>query len=164
MKIFTQDPHAPGQAFLGLALWLALCFGAAAFGARFSPGEWYATLAKPAWTPPDWLFGPVWTLLYILMAVAAWLVWRRYGLSGARAALALFVAQLILNALWSWVFFGLQRPGLAFLELTVLWLAVAATTGAFWRLEPWAGRLLVPYLAWVTFAGLLNFALWRLNA
>jgi tryptophan-rich sensory protein len=129
----------------------------------FRPGEWYKNLAKPWWTPPDWLFGPVWTLLYLFMGVAAWLVWRRGGFQEARGALALFLVQLLLNALWSWVFFGLQQPGWAFLELSLLWLAIAATLAAFWRLVPAAGWLLAPYLAWVSFAGVLNFALWHLN-
>lgn len=164
MRSLTKTLHNPRQPVLGLAFWLVLCFGAAAMGARFNPGEWYAALAKPAWTPPDCLFGPVWTVLYTLMAVAAWLVWRRYGFAGAPVALALFGVQLALNALWSWIFFGLQRPGLAFLELEALWLAIAATTWAFWRLSPTAGWLLVPYLLWVTFAGLLNYAICRLNA
>jgi len=162
-------PVPPGESpgrltdILGLMVWLALCFGAAAFGSRFTPGEWYARLAKPAWTPPDWVFGPVWTLLYLSMAVAAWLVWRRHGLAGAAPALGLFLGQLLLNALWSWIFFGLKAPGWAFLELVALCLAVAATTVAFARLRPAAGLLLVPHLLWVSFAAALNFALWRLN-
>ncbi len=158
------EPNRPtGLSWLGLAGWLTLCFGAAGLGTMFRPGEWYKNLAKPWWTPPDWLFGPVWTLLYLFMGVAAWLVWRRGGFQEARGALALFLVQLLLNALWSWVFFGLQQPGWAFLELSLLWLAIAATLAAFWRLVPAAGWLLAPYLAWVSFAGVLNFALWHLN-
>ncbi len=146
---------------VGLVGWLALCFGAAAVGARFRPGPWYAALRKPAWNPPDWIFAPVWTLLYLLMAIAAWLVWRQAGVA---PRLGLFLLQLALNAAWAWLFFGLQRPGLALAELAVLWLAVAATAVAFWSVLPLAGWLLVPYLAWVTFAGALNASLWRRNA
>ena len=104
------------QSVLGLAGWLLLTFAAAAIGALFVPGEWYASLVKPAWNPPNWIFGPVWTVLYILMAVAAWLVWKRYGLARATVPLLLFVIQLVLNAGWSWLFFGLRRPDLAFID------------------------------------------------
>lgn len=149
---------------VGLAAWAALCFGAAAVGARFTPGEWYAGLAKPAWTPPDWVFGPVWTLLYLFLALAAWQVWRRHGFSGAGGALGLFLVQLFFNALWSWIFFGLKQPGWALADLSALWLTALAATLAFWRLEPVAGWLMVPYMAWLSFAGALNFALWRLNS
>jgi tryptophan-rich sensory protein len=125
--------------------------------------SWYPSLVKPAWTPPSWLFGPVWTVLYILMGIAAWRVWLHAGEPLARQALAIFVVQLVLNAAWSLLFFGLRAPGLAMAELVLLWLAVAATLGAFWRIEPLAGALLIPYLAWVTFAGGLNHAIWWLN-
>ena len=144
----------------GLAGWLALCFGAAAAGARCKPGPWYAALQKPAWNPPAWIFAPVWTILYALMAVAAWMVWRQAGLVPEHG---LFVAQLALNAAWTWLFFGLRRPGLALAEIAALWLAIVATVVAFWSVLPLAGLLLVPYLAWVTFAGALNAALWRRN-
>ena len=153
---------APGvvDGAAGLAGWLVLCFGAAAVGARFRPGAWYAGLHKPAWNPPNRLFAPVWTLLYAVMAVAAWLVWRDVGLS---REVALFVVQLALNAAWTWLFFGLKRPGLAFADIVALWLAILATLVAFWSVRPLAALLLVPYLAWVTFAAALNGALWRLN-
>jgi tryptophan-rich sensory protein len=128
------------------------------------PGAWYASLAKPAWNPPDAIFAPMWTALYVLMAVAAWLVWRRAGFAGAGTALALFVIQLVLNALWSYLFFGLNRPDIAFLEIVILWLAILLVLVLFWR-EDWrAGALMIPYLVWVGFASCLNFALWRLNA
>ena len=152
--------------WLGLALFLAASFAAAGVGSLFTtpaiPG-WYESLRKPAWTPPDWLFGPVWTLLYIAMGTAAWLVWRRRGFSGARLALSLFFAQLVLNGLWSILFFGMMRPGLALVEIAFLWTAVFATMAAFWQVSRAAGWLFVPYLWWVTFAMFLNYAIWRDN-
>jgi len=122
--------------------------------------EWYPTIAKPVWTPPSWLFGPVWTALYAMMAVAAWLVWRRVSWSGA---LLWWAAQLALNATWSPVFFGMHQIGWALVIIALLWLAIVGTTVAFWRVNPVAGWLFVPYLAWVSFATALNFALWRMN-
>jgi len=149
---------------LALVLWILLCFGAAALGALFPPGSWYADLAKPAWNPPNAWFGPVWTALYLMMGVAAWLVWRRKGWRGARVALSLFLVQLVCNALWSWLFFGLHAPLAALVDIVVLWLAILATALAFVRHSRPAALLLLPYLAWVGFATALNFALWRLNA
>jgi translocator protein len=146
--------------FLALLASVALAFAAALIGSRFPPGDWYASLQKPAWNPPSWLFGPVWTALYLGMAVAAWRVWR---VGRAGPALALHVLQLALNAAWSWLFFGLHRPDLAFAEILVLWAAILATTVAFFRKDSLAGWLLVPYLAWVGFAAFLNFTLWRLQ-
>ena len=127
------------------------------------PGEWYASLKKPSWNPPPWIFAPVWSTLYAMMAVAAWLVWKRGGFSTQRRPLALFLAQLALNALWTPLFFGLHRPGLAFVEILLLWLAIAATLLAFRPVNRAAAWLLAPYLAWVSFAAALNFSLWRLN-
>lgn len=147
----------------GLAVWLFIVFLAAWSGARFTPGEWYAQLEKPAWTPPGVVFGPVWTLLYILMAVSAWLVWARFGVTGARAALAVFLLQLALNAAWSWLFFNRHAIGLALGDLVVLWAAILATMALFWTKRPLAAVLLTPYLLWVTYAGFLNLAIWRLN-
>jgi translocator protein len=149
---------------LGLIAWLLLVALAAWFGSQFAPGAWYQALEKPAWTPPSWLFGPVWTVLYAMMGVAAWMVWRERGFSGAPTALGLFLLQLVLNAAWSWLFFGLQRPDLAAAEILILWAAIAATIVASWRVRPLAGWLLVPYLLWVSFAAALNVAIWRLNA
>lgn len=148
---------------LGLAGWLLLSFAAAAIGSRFMPGAWYASLAKPAWNPPAAVFAPVWTALYTMMGVAAWLVWRRAGFAGASVALGLFVFQLALNALWSYLFFGAHRPDLAFYEIVVLWLAILGVMLLFWRVDWRAGALLAPYLLWVGFASFLNFTLWRLN-
>ena len=148
---------------LALVAFLALCFGAAWIGSQFEPGAWYQGLQKPSWNPPAWVFAPVWSLLYLMMAVAGWLVWRERGRKAVRLALALFVLQLALNAAWSWLFFGLNRPDLAFVEIVVLWLAILATAARFWRVRRAAGALLLPYLAWVGFAGVLNWVLWRLN-
>jgi len=160
------DSKSEGRAVrsaLALVGWLALSFTAAAVGGFFLPGEWYGRLQKPAWNPPGWIFGPVWTALYTIMAVAAWLVWKRGGFLGQRLALSLFLLQLLFNALWSPLFFGLKHPALAFVDIVLLWLALLGTVMAFWKARPLAGALLVPYLAWVTFASALNFTLWRLN-
>jgi benzodiazapine receptor len=149
---------------LGLLGWLLLCFAAAAVGGLFPPGEWYAQLAKPAWNPPSWIFGPVWTALYAMMAVAAWLVWREDGFRARARPLGLFLLQLTLNAAWSPLFFGLKSPALAFVVIVLLWRAILATLQAFWRANRISGALLLPYLGWVTFAAVLNFTLWRLNS
>ena len=148
---------------LALAGWLLLCFAAASPGAVFMPGEWYAALNKPAWNPPGWVFGPVWSALYTMMAVAAWLVWRQAGFTAARGPLLAFLAQLALNAAWTPLFFGLHWPGVAFAEIILLWSAIAWTIAAFWRVHRAAAWLLAPYLAWVSFAAVLNATLWRLN-
>lgn len=152
------------QSAFALAGWAALCFSAASLGAVFMPGEWYATLKKPSWNPPGWIFGPVWSALYTMMAVAAWLVWKRGGFAAQRRPLTLFLVQLALNAAWTPLFFGLHRPGLAFAEIGLLWLAIAATLAAFRPVSRAGAWLLAPYLAWVSFAAALNFAVWRLNA
>ncbi len=135
-------------------------------GAATAPAipSWYQGLTKPAWNPPNWVFGPVWTLLYILMGVAAWLVWRRgWGNPQVQVALAIFGVQLLLNLFWSLIFFGLRSPGWAVLEIVVLWGFILATAIQFYRLESVAGLLLIPYQLWVTFAAALNAAVWQLN-
>ena len=142
---------------------MAICFVAPALGIFAMPGEWYASLRKPSWNPPGWIFGPVWTALYAMMAVAAWLVWRRGGFAAQRRALTMFLVQLALNAAWTPLFFGLHWPGVAFAEIVLLWLAIGATLFAFRPVSRVAAWLLVPYLAWVSFAAVLNFELWRLN-
>ncbi len=159
----TKTPRTGPAAWLGLAFWLGLCFTAAWVGSRFPPGAWYERLLKPALNPPAWVFGPAWTLLYLMMGVAAWLVWQRRGIAGAPWSLGLFLLQLGLNTLWSYLFFGLQQPGLAFLDIIALWLAILATLLAFWRHYRPAGQLLLPYLLWVSFAAYLNLQFWRLN-
>lgn len=148
----------------GLIGWVLISFAAGAIGSQYTPGSWYAALAKPVWTPPGAVFAPVWTMLYLMMGVAAWLVWRRRGVAGAGAALAAFLAQLILNALWSYLFFGLHRIGLAMIDIAALWALILVIAVLFWREDRRAGALMVPYLAWVGFAACLNFAIWRLNA
>lgn len=153
--------------WIALAGFVGVCLGVGGLGALATTPEitgWYQAIAKPSWTPPDFVFGPVWTALYVLMGIAAWLVWRTSGFLAARTALILFGVQLILNGGWSWLFFGLHQPGWAFIELVFLWIAIAATTGAFFGHHRTAGWLLTPYLAWVSFAGVLNFAIWALNA
>ncbi len=146
-----------------LAGWLVLCFSAASLGAFFMPGEWYTMLKKPSWNPPAWIFGPVWSSLYTMMAVAAWLVWKRGGFAAQRRPLRLFLVQLALNGAWSPLFFGLHWPGVAFAEILLLWLAIVTTLTAFRPVSRVAAWLLAPYLAWVTFAAVLNFMLYRLN-
>ena len=144
-----------------------LCFASAGLGAAAtstSVGGWYQTLAKPSWNPPDWLFGPVWSALFFMMAVSAWLVWRNHGWRAARPALNWFGIQLALNVTWSFLFFGLHRPGLAFAEIIALWLAIVATCLAFQGKSVTAAWLLTPYLTWTSFAAILNFAIWRLNS
>lgn len=146
---------------VGLTISLLVSAAAAAIGglATQRAPEFYAGLSRPPWAPPASVFGPVWTLLYTLMAVAAWLVWKEKGLWSARVPLGLFALQLSLNALWSWLFFAWQRGLLAEIEIAVLLLMIALTLVAFWRVRPFAGALLLPYLAWVTYAAALTFAL-----
>ena len=158
--------HERVNQWLMLVGFVAVCFAAAGFGGYFtaqSVGGWYQTLRRPDWNPPDWLFGPVWTVLYVMMGVAAWLVLRKVGLTGAGWALVVFGVQLVLNALWSLFFFGLRNPLAGVVEITLLWCAIWATVVLFWRITPLASLLLWPYLAWVTFAMILNAAIWRLN-
>lgn len=153
------------QQALGLAGWLAATFVAGGAGAIASAGapSFYSELSLPPWAPPAWLFGPVWSVLYVLMGLAAWLVWRKHGFRGASTALRLFVVQLFANALWTWIFFVWRHGALSLAEIVALWLLIASTIAAFWRLHKPAALLLVPYLAWVSFATALTFLLWRLN-
>lgn len=150
---------------LGLIGWLVVCFAASAAGAvaSINAQSFYGQLAQPAWAPPAWLFGPVWTVLYAMMAIAAWMIWRSGGFATHRIALSLFVVQLALNALWTWIFFNWQQGALAFAEILLLWVLILVTLLSFWRIQPLAGALLIPYLAWVGFASVLNFTLWQLN-
>lgn len=150
---------------LGLLGWLVASLAAGGIGAiaSASAAGFYNELLRPQWAPPGWLFGPVWSALYVLMGIAAWLVWRAHGFRGASTALLLFAAQLLVNALWTWIFFVWHQGALSLAEIIVLWLLIASTIMAFWRLQRLAALLLVPYLAWVSFAAALTLSLWRLN-
>lgn len=154
----------------GLLGWLLLCFMTSAIGglASISAGSFYGELVRPTWSPPGWLFGPVWTVLYLCMAIAAWLVWRSRSTEPATvpsksAALWLFVTQLAVNGLWSWLFFVWRLGGAAFADIVLMWLLIAGTIFVFWRFSRAAALLLVPYWLWVTFAAALNWTLWQTN-
>jgi translocator protein len=155
----------PTKPITGLIAWLSVSFLAALIGgaASIHAGSFYMQIVRPAWAPPPDVFGPVWTVLYALMGVAAWLVWRVGGFRAARTALILFLAQLAANALWSWLFFGWHAGALAFADIILLWVLIVATLVAFWRVRPSAGTLLIPYLLWVSFASALNYSVWQLN-
>lgn len=158
------SPSKPKQV-MGLIGWLAISFIAAGIGAvaSINAGAFYGQLAQPGWAPPAWVFGPAWTLLYTLMGIAAWLVWREGGFRANRTALTLFLVQLAVNALWSWLFFAWHLGAVAFADILLLWALIIATLLAFWRVSRLAGVLLIPYLLWVSFAAVLNFSVWQLN-
>jgi len=150
---------------LGLIVFLVLCLAVSGLGGAItstSVGTWYQALEKPTFNPPDWVFAPVWTTLYVLMALAGWRVWRMKSEAGRRA-LAVFALQLGLNLAWSFLFFGFQQIGLALIEVAALLFAILLTTVLFWRIERLAGILFLPYLIWVGYATLLNASLWLLN-
>ena len=150
---------------ISLAGWLALSFGAGAVGsvATVQAQAFYGQLAQPAWAPPGWVFGPVWTVLYALMGISAWLVWKAGGFRANGAALGLFLGQLVLNALWSWLFFAWRLGGWSFMNILALLGVISLVFTVFWRIQRLAGILLIPYLLWVAFASALNFAIWQLN-
>jgi len=160
-----MKPLSRGKQVAGLVGWFAIVSLAAALGvaASLDAGSFYRTLALPPWAPPAGLFGPAWTTLYILMSISAWLVWRTGGFRGAPLALALFLAQLIPNALWSWLFFAWHQGGPALANIMLLWILLAATLVTFLKTKPVAALLLVPYLLWITFAAWLNYSVWHLN-
>jgi tryptophan-rich sensory protein len=148
-------------------LFLAICFATAAIGSLFAGsewGEWYRQIEKPVFTPPGWVFGPVWTFLYLAMGIAAWIVWRKRHERPVTLPLSVFAVQLALNGLWTPLFFGMRNPGIAFLDIVALWLAIAATIWWFSSVSKQAAYLLVPYLVWVSFALILNLEIWRLNS
>jgi tryptophan-rich sensory protein len=159
-----STPSKPKQ-IIGLLVWLAISFVASGIGAVASmrAAPFYGQLIQPSWAPPPSVFGPVWTILYALMGIAAWLVWRADSFRATRAALSLFLLQLAVNALWTWLFFAWSQGALAFADIVLLWVLVVATAVSFWRISPLAGALLIPYLLWVSFAAALNFSLWQLN-
>jgi len=150
---------------VGLIAWLVLSYSASAVGAIASiqAKSFYGQLVQPSWAPPGWLFGPVWTVLYGLMAIAAWMVWRSGGFRANRIALSLFFVQLSLNGIWSWLFFAWHYGAFSFADIVLLWIVILATIIYFWRVKPIAGVLLIPYLIWVSFATALNYAMWQLN-
>jgi len=168
--IAGHKPEPPaltgGPAVLALLACLCICYGTAGLGTFLSFDgitAWYPALDKPAWTPPSWLFGPIWTVLYMLMGIAAWRVWRRDGMREARLALGVFAIHLVFNAAWSGIFFGLRNPGLAFVEIIGLWLLIVLSTLLFYARDRWAAGLMLPYLGWVSFAMALNGAIAWLN-
>lgn len=150
---------------LGLIGWLLASFVTGGIGgfASIKAADFYGQLVQPSWAPPAWLFGPVWSILFALMGISAWLIWRDHGFRGAGPALKLYGAQLVANALWTWLFFAWHQGAIALAEIAVLWVLIAATIFMFWRLHRVAALLLTPYFAWVGFAGALNLALLRLN-
>lgn len=155
-----------GRSLLVLGAFVALCIAISAVGGWVtaqSVGSWYRELARPAFSPPDWVFAPVWTTLYLMIAVAGWRVWRVRGLTGAPAAMSAYAVQLALNLAWSFIFFGAREIGLAFAAIVVLLAAICINAALFHRIDRVAGWLLAPYAAWVAFASILNLALWRLN-
>lgn len=166
----TSKPVAGGMLRRGLQLaaLIILCQGVGVAGALVTAGSvdsWYAELQKPFFNPPNWIFGPMWTLLYLMMALACWLILQPHAEPRLRrTALFLFALQLFVNGLWSPVFFGLRNPGLAFAHILILWFAIAVTYRLFLKISRPAGLLLLPYWAWVSFAALLNFEIWRLNS
>jgi tryptophan-rich sensory protein len=154
------------ESWLSLLPFVVVCLAVAGIGALFTNSSvktWYPQLHRPEWTPPNWIFGPVWTTLYLMMAFSAWLVWRGSNWSAARFALLLFAIQLVLNMLWSAMFFGMRRIGPAFAEILLLWMMIIATTVAFYSLSLLAAWLLIPYVAWVGLASYLNFRIWQMN-
>lgn len=154
------------QNLVALLGFLALCWSVEAISAVVtaqSVGTWYPDIAKPAWTPPNWVFAPVWTALYTMMAIAAWLVWMERSRIAIKGPMVLFGLQLALNSLWSFLFFGMQQIGWAGVEIALLWVAIAACLAMFWQAKPLAGALLIPYLLWVTYATALNWAIWWIN-
>jgi len=160
-----QAQNSRRRHLLGLLGWLLVAFAGAAIGAIGSSNasSFYGQLMRPGWAPPGGLFAPVWTVLYFLMGLAAWLVWRSGGFREDRRALALFLVQLAANALWSWIFFDWHQGGAALAEILILWCLIIATIASFRRLNVLAAWLLLPYLLWVTFATALTFSVWRLN-
>ncbi|WP_291294996.1 TspO/MBR family protein [Elioraea sp.] len=148
---------------LMLAGFALACFIVATTAAVFRPGAWYESLRKPWWRPPNWLFPPAWSALYVMIAVSGWMVWRERGFAGAALPLGVYGLQLFLNGLWSPIFFGMKRLDLAFYELIGLWLSILACILLFMPISSTAGWLLVPYLGWVSFAGYLNYTVWQMN-
>jgi len=151
--------------FIGLLVWLGISFIAAAIGSAASihAGAFYSQLIRADWAPPANVFGPVWTVLYVLMGISSWLVWRVAGFYSARGPLLIFIIQLMVNAIWSWLFFEWHQGALAFVDIVLLLALVIATIVSFWCVKPLAAALLIPYLLWISFAAVLNYSVWMLN-
>ena len=166
MKI-TRNARSKTSLAFGLIVSLAVCFSAAALGGFATTpsvnGDWFVNLKKPSWNPPNWIFGPVWSALYLMMAIAAWLVWKKSGFSKSKRALVWFGLHLVLNIMWSVLFFAWQQPSWAAFEILILWISIAVSIALFYRHSKLAAGLLTPYLAWVTFAAFLNIAIWLMN-
>jgi len=162
---FLMPLPSSARQVLGLMGWLLVVFVAAGIGSAGSAqaGSFYSQLTRPGWAPPSWVFGPVWTFLYFLMGISAWLVWRAWSSKACRFSLFLFLVQLAFNALWSWLFFVWNLGALAFAEVVLLWGLILAAAIAFYRIRALAGVLLIPYLLWVGFASVLSYTLWQLN-
>jgi tryptophan-rich sensory protein len=162
----NRQPRSTTSLVIGLVISLVICFLAAGIGGMATSSSvagWFAGINKPTWNPPDWIFGPVWTTLYLMMAISAWLVWKQSGFENSKFALGWFAFHLLLNIFWSVLFFGLQQPGWAAVEIIILWISIAITIGLFYRHSKLAAVLLVPYILWVTFAAFLNFTIWSMN-
>lgn len=161
----TPSIQSNWKPILGLIGWLLLVFATSAIGAiaSISASDFYQELLRPSWAPPGWLFGPMWTTLYALMGVSAWLVWKQGGFAKSGGPLIIFLSQLAVNALWSWLFFAWRLGSIAFAEILLLWLLIAATIFLFWRISKVAAVLLIPYLAWVSLATALTYSVWQLN-
>ncbi len=149
--------------YWSLAVFVLANLAAASSGAIFKPGAWYESIRKPDWRPPNWIFAPVWSVLYVMIAVSGWLVWDRAPAEALLLPMIAYGVQLLLNASWSGLFFGLRNPGLALVGLVLLWLAIAVTMILFYPISSLATWLLAPYLLWVSFAGVLNAVVWRMN-
>lgn len=143
--------------------WIILCSLVGIFGSQFEPGTWYELLQKPGWTPPDWVFPVVWPILYIMMSISAWLMWKIKEVTISSSEFTWFFVQLLLNAIWPWIFFGRQLISTALAEILLLWISIVFTILLFWNRNRLAGLLLIPYLLWISYASALNFAIWQLN-
>jgi benzodiazapine receptor len=156
-----EDSMNTSKQVCGLVVFLLLCLGVGFLGSLATTPNidgWYSDIQKPSWTPPNAVFAPVWTALYILMAISAWMIWRMAETKRG-IPLFLFFLQLILNAVWSWVFFGMQSPSAGMIDIVALWFVILAMIIAFWKINPLAGIIMIPYLLWVSFASALNFAI-----
>lgn len=159
-----KDDISTVQSFIELGLCLVICLAAAVFGILFVPGEWYETMSKPSWTPPDHVFSWIWSALYIMMGSAVWIVWRQRRSTEITLPITVFTLQLFLNALWAFLFFGLHRLDLALIDAGLLLIVLTVAVIVFWKINALAGIFLIPYYLWMFFAVYLNYTVWRLNS